>query len=116
VSDFKKGDRVRVTYEGVVSWTSSLTSGLEVEADDGVVYYANRGVALVERPVEKPALKAGDVVTRPGTGGVYLIGNMKVAFSCPGGEVIELKRTPTEVAEMVARNPGKYKINGEVFA
>ena len=118
MTEFKKGDRVRVTHEGEITWVDRAGEGFEVTAErsagTGKYVYAHREqLTLLERA--KPTLKAGDVVTTPG-GGVYLIGYRKIAFTIPGGEIIDAREKPEELASRIAERPGQYKINGEVFA
>jgi hypothetical protein len=98
--EVRKGDKVRVTYEGEV--TKTYLDGTCVV---GSTLLENTGkVQILERA--KPDLRPGDVVIRDR--GTYLIGERNVHYTSTAGDVINAGETPDGLADRVARDPDTY--------
>jgi hypothetical protein len=98
--EVRKGDRIRVTYEGEV--TKTYLDGTYVV---GTTLLENTGkVQILERA--KPDLRPGDVVIRDR--GAYLIGERNVHYTSTGGNVIDAGETPTQLAARIASDPDRY--------
>ena len=103
--EVRKGDKVRVTVEGEVTYVYDRAQR-DIHVDGAYVAVPPAAkVEVLERA--KPALEAGDVVlTKPGL--VYLVGrtNLHVTHS-PGGDVTEALNTKAELAQRIADHPDR---------
>jgi hypothetical protein len=99
--EVRKGDKVRMTYEGVV--TKVYASG-KPEIDHRYVEGAPDAVQILERA--KPDLRPGDVVIRDR--GTYLIGERSVHYTSTAGSVVAAGETPGVLAARIARDPDGY--------
>jgi hypothetical protein len=91
-AEVRKGDRVRMIYEGVV--TKVYADG-KPEIDHRYLEGAPDAVQILERA--KPDLRPGDVVVSS-FGGIYLIGHRNVHYTSTTGSVIDAGETPTQLA------------------
>src|SRR5690349_11858590 len=67
MTDFRKGDIVKVTVQGTVDYVSEPNGGLDVTLPDGItISVPRRDAELVERGVE--VFKIGDVVRHKDNG------------------------------------------------
>jgi hypothetical protein len=100
--EVRKGDRVRMTYEGVVT---KVYAGGKPEIDHRYVEGAPDAVQILERA--KPDLRPGDVVVNSFSG-IYLIGHRNVHYTSTVGSVIDAGETPDSLAARIASNPDRY--------
>jgi hypothetical protein len=67
----KKGDRVKVTYEGVVDWVSSTGVSFELENGEGS-HYVNDVSTIEKLQNPEPKWVNGDVVQVVSTSGLFV--------------------------------------------
>lgn len=106
MSEFKKGDRIKVEYEGKVTYVSGHVIGLTRD-DGGIHFTADRFATLIERPVEP--LKPGTIV-RTANGTVYAVHPDRVTFATRRGGIGRSGFTAHTLAEVMADHPDDYTI------
>lgn len=96
MSDFRVGDRVRVTMEGVVRAANEVF--VSVNDDEGKwlgeVNYLKNSVEKIEPPVE--VFKPGDVVRHKETQTLYLITEHGGSVSLGDGRVYSRSASPSK--------------------
>ncbi|HET8768705.1 MAG TPA: hypothetical protein VFM86_15370 [Pedococcus sp.] len=105
MTEFKKGDRVKVEWKGVVKDVGTYLLGVEIDGSYRAVEKAD--VTLLERPVEP--LAPGSVV-RSDLGGVWIVqrggGVQYVGYS--GAH--QSSETPTSLARRLRDQPNEFTL------
>ena len=104
MTEFKKGDRVKVEFEGVVKDVGTHLLGLEV---GGIYRSAKQSDAtLLERPVEPLAPES---VVRSWLGGIWVVRPGSVQYVGTYGSH-ESTETPTSLAEYVRDRSSEFTL------
>ena len=93
---FKKGDRVKVEFEGEVQFADAHAVDIKVDGRVETVYA--KSVTLLERPVEP--LAPGSVV-RGRVGGTWIVGRSGVTYVMPDGTPCPAMYSASQLAERV---------------
>lgn len=102
---FKKGDRVKVEFEGEVQFVGPRSVDIKVGERVETVYA--KSITLLDRPVEP--LAPGSVV-RNRTGDTWFVGKQDVVFVTILGKAWPASASATRLAEMVQVQPDHYTL------